>query len=1025
MSGATRVCVAMLLTVMLAGCGGNTTSTELSPATELMQPLAAEHQLVDVLAGIDAVPRPEAVEANLWTELTTELKRVLSENNEVRTASQPPTGDHNCIADLAITGDGSSGYALQWSYLNTGDYNQDGLVSISDIASIAHHWSAKQADPDWDTAKLADGNGDGVINISDVTPIAENWQSFVASYGIFSSTDEVDYPGTHETAKSSSTVVDVAEMLLTESTAGPGGWRVFSYDLALPTETTVYWVRPLDAVGEAGNPSNCASTIDIEEIVLSVSPESPNQPSSGSGTEEDPVVIEFFKDYRLLLVSNINGNVTEDPETTYKTEVLHGDVYMMCGTYEGLDSNELYFRTLKKADGSIAAQFPGFKIVVSSNWPMFGYDAQHTHRCPYNGPSTGKLKWKFHTTGPGFNFEDAVVGPDGTIYVGSGSELYAFNPDNSLKWRTEETIWPNTRPVLAADGTIYVGSSDRNIYAYNPDGTQKWGFPMIGRAVFSPAIGADGTIYSGCLLDEFYAINPDGTEKWSVDTFSLGVSASPAVGAEGTIYVAFGYYFCAFNPDGNEKWRFTLQRGVRGTPVFGADGTIYVFDFSGKLYAFDPGGAEKWSSNIGDSGHVNTSAAIGADWTIYIGISNSLHAVNPDGSEMWSFTAGGSIQSSPAVSPDGAICIGSDDGLLYAIKPDGTEKWSFATGGYVRSSPAIGANGAVYVGSYDHKFYAVNPDGTEKWSTSTGGAVISSPAIGSDGTVYLGSQDNNIYAVNPDGTEKWTYATGNDVVSSPAVGVDGTIYIGSNDSNWYAVNPDGTERWAFKTASFISTFPTIDSEGTVYIAANTKLNAITLDGTEKWLVEPVCDSLAPAIGTDGMIYLKANSEIHAVNPDGTTKWFSTTDNFNGVPSIGSDGTVYAGNWDNSLYAYDSEGTEKWAFDTGSDLTSYPAISADGTIYVGCKYGGLIAINPDGTEKWRYFIYGSVNSTPAIGADGMLYFGSNNNWIYALRPDGSVQWTYGTGGSVHSSPAIGADGTLYVGSSDGKLYAFGP
>ncbi|MFQ6047702.1 MAG: PQQ-binding-like beta-propeller repeat protein, partial [Gemmatimonadales bacterium] len=65
--------------------------------------------------------------------------------------------------------------------------------------------------------------------------------------------------------------------------------------------------------------------------------------------------------------------------------------------------------------------------------------------------------------------------------------------------------------------------------------------------------------------------------------------------------------------------------------------------------------------------------------------------------------------------------------------------WEFVTGDPVSSSPAMSADGTVYVGSWDYNLYAINPDGTRRWEFVTGDEVHSSPAIDTDGTVYVGS----------------------------------------------------------------------------------------------------------------------------------------------------------------------------------------------------------------------------------------------------------------------------------------------
>jgi outer membrane protein assembly factor BamB len=52
--------------------------------------------------------------------------------------------------------------------------------------------------------------------------------------------------------------------------------------------------------------------------------------------------------------------------------------------------------------------------------------------------------------------------------------------------------------VLDADDTIYIGSYSNNLYAFDPDGTLKTSYATPGNLVSSPAIGVDGTLYFGC-----------------------------------------------------------------------------------------------------------------------------------------------------------------------------------------------------------------------------------------------------------------------------------------------------------------------------------------------------------------------------------------------------------------------------------------------------------------------------------------------------------------------------------------------
>ncbi len=362
---------------------------------------------------------------------------------------------------------------------------------------------------------------------------------------------------------------------------------------------------------------------------------------------------------------------------------------------------------------------------LSSPWPMFRHDPQHTGRSPYKG-----------------------------------AEIDIF------KWRFEVERLTTSSPAIGADGTIYVGGT--YLYAINPDGTIKWIFKTEGPVQSSPAIGADGTIYVGSEDGYFYAINPDGNLKWKLGIGGQ-VASSPAIGADGTIYVG-GTYLYAINPDGKLKWVFKTEGPVVSSPAIGTDGVIYVGSFDENFYAINPDGTLKSAGWIG--GKVGSSPAIGADGTIYMGSEDcNLYAIR-DSKVRWGFDTGSQVISSPAIGYDGTIYIGGKG--LYAINPDGTLKWVYKTEGPVRSSPAIGADGTIYAGSEDGYLYAINPDGTIKKRFSTGAEgwfILSSPAIGSDGTIYVGSSNIDVPSIwSLPGPSKvgngFLYAIGN-AVSSP------------------------------------------------------------------------------------------------------------------------------------------------------------------------------------------------------------------------------------------------------------------
>jgi len=103
-----------------------------------------------------------------------------------RLVSVPPVGAYNVISDLAVTSAGDGLVELSWTQTNTGDYDFDGLVGISDLTPIGQLLGLEydRAAPDAAAQRTywVDGNADGEITVSDITPIGQNYGSYIAGY---------------------------------------------------------------------------------------------------------------------------------------------------------------------------------------------------------------------------------------------------------------------------------------------------------------------------------------------------------------------------------------------------------------------------------------------------------------------------------------------------------------------------------------------------------------------------------------------------------------------------------------------------------------------------------------------------------------------------------------------------------------------------------------------------------------------------------------------------------------------------
>lgn len=248
------LCSLAVAALALAGCGGRSPLVGGDGAAPGIQSAAP--------------PCPPGVDSATWQLLTTELERVRVESGSAgRQVSAVPTGNSGRV-EIAYDAEATT---LSWLYHNGGDYDQNGIVGVSDLTPLGVHFGevspdgAGQPFPEGSLGAAIDGNGDGLIGISDVTPVGQNFGAQVAGYNVYMSTEQDDYPFNPADDNGPGTVLS-GVLAFSAALGSTAERKRFEYVLPEDADPGLYWVRPTD--GE----SDGAASNGVAVGVLNLAP---------------------------------------------------------------------------------------------------------------------------------------------------------------------------------------------------------------------------------------------------------------------------------------------------------------------------------------------------------------------------------------------------------------------------------------------------------------------------------------------------------------------------------------------------------------------------------------------------------------------------------------------------------------------------------------------------------------------------------------------------------------------------------
>jgi outer membrane protein assembly factor BamB len=348
----------------------------------------------------------------------------------------------------------------------------------------------------------------------------------------------------------------------------------------------------------------------------------------------------------------------------------------------------------------------------SAPWPVIGHDEGYTSRAPVRAARSPNVAWKFDT-GAFVGTASPVIAADGTVYIGNGAGTFvAVRGDGSLAWK-QSMGGIEGAAAIARDGAVYVASDDAHLHVLAADGTEIASSLATDSLRSSVVLDDMGVAYFTLHGAACSAARAGPVTCANLAAYEPYFSVAPLFGiANHRLYVAlYGGLLATYD---------TLPPDVdAGTPVaqgiLGAitdDGTTYVVS-NGRVESHDATGAYLWSCDVPGWPQVpyglsRVNMAVASSNSVVLATKTGVVSLGPAG-VAWSVDVGAAVAGALAMDSEGAVYFGASDGKLYAFDATGAPIFTVATGGPIRSTPAIGASGVVYFGSDDGFLYAVGP----------------------------------------------------------------------------------------------------------------------------------------------------------------------------------------------------------------------------------------------------------------------------------------------------------------------------